>query len=393
MLERRLFLKLAGAAGVAAGSPRVALASAPTENRLVVVILRGGLDSLHAVPPYGDPEYARLRPRLALPGPGEENGALDLDGYFGLHPALAPLRRLYREGELLVVPAATTRYRDRSHFDGQNLLENGSGIPFGAKDGWLNRAIVGLDRGDRRMGLALGPAVPLLLHGPAPVATWADSPLPKTDKDFLGRLAYSYRDDPLFSRVLADARGGMSPSMDGSMGGETGRGKEMETAAKAAAQLLAAPGGPRVAAIESHGWDTHFGQDWRLARLFAQLSAGMVALKDGLGAHWRRTVVTIVSEFGRTAAENGSKGTDHGVGGLALLLGGAVNGGRVGGDWPGLGRTALYEGRDVRPTTAYESLFKAALIGHLGVPPAVVEDEVFPGSRDLAPAEKLFRTA
>lgn len=173
------------------------------------------------------------------------------------------------------------------------------------------------------------------------MATWADSPLPKTDEDFLKRLAYTYREDPLFARTLAEAQGSMSPSIERSMGGRTARGKEFEIAAKAASQLLARDDGPRIAVMESQGWDTHFGQDWRLAGLLEQLSTGLIALKDGLGAHWRETAVIVVSEFGRTAAENGSRGTDHGIGGLALLLGGAVRGGRVAGAWPELSQSAL----------------------------------------------------
>ena len=392
MLDRRSFLKLCCAIGAASANPRLAFATVPTENRFVLVLLRGGLDGLHAVPPYADPEYGRLRPTLAIAAPGQENGALDLDGSFGLHPALAPLKRLYGEGQLLVIPAATTGYRARSHFDGQNMLENGSGIPFGAKDGWLNRAIVSLNQGDRRLGLALGPAVPLLLQGEAAVATWADSPLPRTNEDFLQRLAHTYRGDPLFARTLADARGSMAPSMESMPDGGNQRSRAFKIAATAAASLMARNEGPRIAVIESQGWDTHFGQHWRLTRLFGQLSDGLIAFKEGLGAHWQRTAVLVVSEFGRTAAENGSRGTDHGVGGLALLLGGAVKGGRVAGAWPGLTPAALYEDRDIRPTTHYESLFKSALIRHLGASPSTVEDKVFPRSRSLAPAEDLFRT-
>ena len=391
MQGRRSFLKLGAAAGLAAAGPRLAFAAAPTDRRLVLVILRGGLDGLHAVVPYADPDYRRLRPTLALGAPGEENGARDLDGAFGLHPALASVRRFYARGEMLVVPAATTRYRARSHFDGQNLLENGTGVPFGARDGWLNRALWSLGRGDRRLGLALGPAVPHVLRGRAPVAAWADSPLPRAGEDFLRRLAQAYRDDPLFARALAEARGAARPSMTEMPAGRDRRGHELETAATAAAELLARKDGPRIAVIESQGWDTHFGQDRRLSRLFSRLSAALDALEAGLGSRWRDAAVMVVSEFGRTAAENGSRGTDHGVGGLALLLGGAVRGGRVAGTWPGLGPADLHEGRDVRPTTAYESLFKAALIDHLGVAPAVVEDEVFPDSGELAPMENLFR--
>ncbi len=392
MLDRRHFLHLSGAAGLTVAWPSLAGAAAPTENRLVFVILRGGLDGLHAVPPHGDADYYRLRPNLAVPAPGQAGGALDLDGSFGLHPALAPLHRLYNDGELLVVPAATSVYRDRSHFDGQNLLENGSGIPFGAKDGWLNRAIAQMSDGNRRLGLAMGAAVPLLLQGNARVVTWAESPLPKASEDFLKRLAYTYRHDALFARALAEAQGSMSPAMEPAAYRRSMRGKAVVTAAKAAAELLVRDDGPRVAVMEAQGWDTHFGQKRRLTGLFEQLSTGLVTLKDGLGDHWRRTAIIVVSEFGRTAAENGSNGTDHGVGGLALLLGGAVKGGRVLGPWPGLSQAALHEGRDLRPTVDYESLFKAMLIDHLHLSPASVEDKVFPNSRPLEPATDLFRS-
>ena len=287
MPDRRLFLKLAGATGLAAVGSRMAFASAPTEKRLVVVVLRGGLDGLHAVPPYADPEYARLRPNLGLAPPGTDDGALDLDGNFGLHPALAPLHRLYREGGMLVVPAATTRYRNRSHFDGQNLLENGSGIPFGAKDGWLNRAIAGLDRSDRRLGLALGPSVPLLLQGPARVATWADSPLPRADEDFLRRLAHAYRGDPLFLPGVGGCRGQHGPP---SMGGEAERGQGTGDGGGArAGQLLAQEGGPRVRGhrVPGLGYPFRTGLAAR-APCSDSWSAGIVALKSGLGAHWPR---------------------------------------------------------------------------------------------------------
>ena len=204
MLERRSFLT--GAAALAALAPlastRAAFAAAPTDRRFVLVLLRGGLDGLHALPPHGDRDYRRLRPTLALsPDP-----ALDLDGYFGLHPALGDLMPLYRAGELLLVPAAATRYRDRSHFDGQNMLENGSGKPYGAQDGWLNRAILGLNGGDRRLGLALGPSVPLILQGPAHIRSWSDSSLPAVDEDFLARITVAYQHDPLFAAALRDAK-------------------------------------------------------------------------------------------------------------------------------------------------------------------------------------------
>jgi uncharacterized protein (DUF1501 family) len=390
MLERRSFLT--GAAALAAlASARAAFATVPTDRRFVLVLLRGGLDGLHALPPHGDRDYRRRRPTLALsPDP-----ALDLDGYFGLHPALSDLMPLYRARELLLVPAAATRYRDRSHFDGQNMLENGSGKPYGAPDGWLNRAILGLNGGDRRLGLALGPSVPLILQGPARVRSWSDSLLPAADEDFLARMTVAYRDDPLFGAALRDARGGGKPAvvMD-DMAGEPGPAQVYVKAARAAADLLARPDGPRVAVLESQGWDTHFAQERRLKELLREIiSLGLLELKRGLGEAWQETVVMVVSEFGRTAAENGSGGTDHGTGGLALLAGGAVAGGRIVGDWPGLSDRALYEARDVLAANAYERLLKAVLIGHLGLDPGHVEDRVFPASRALSPMNGLFRRA
>jgi uncharacterized protein (DUF1501 family) len=389
MLERRSFLT--GAAALAAlASTRAAFAAAPTDRRFVLILLRGALDGLHALPPHGDRDYRRLRPTLAL----SPDAVLDLDGYFGLHPALGDLVPLYRAGELLLVPAAATSYRDRSHFDGQNMLENGSGKPCGAQDGWLNRAIVGLNGGDHRLGLALGPSVPLILQGPARVRSWSDSGLPAADEDFLARMTVAYQNDPLFAAALRDARGGATPAVAmGDMAGEARPAQVYLKAARAAADLLARPDGPRVAVLESQGWDTHFAQERRLKELLGELSRGLLELKSGLGEAWRETVVIVVSEFGRTAAENGSRGTDHGTGGFALLAGGAVAGGRIVGDWPGLSERALYEGRDVLAANAYERLFKAVLVGHLGLDPGFVEDRVFPASRAQSPMDGLLRQA
>lgn len=396
MINRRLFLQQSGLTGLSAvmAAPGVAFAAAPTENRLIVIVLRGGLDGLHALAPYADPEYRRLRPSLALAPPGSEGGVLDLDGGFGLHPALAPLSPLFSKGELLPIPAVATRYRRRSHFDGQNVLETGRDKPFVARDGWLNRAITGLNAGDRRLGLGLGPAVPLILQGAARVQTWSESKLPEVDEDFLSRLAFTYESDPLFGQALADARNAPK-GMDGMQMGKsrTPRNKEFEKTAKTAATLLARSAGPRIAVIEALGWDTHFGQIRRLNDLLGQLARGIMALRDGLGDNWRKTAIIAISEFGRTAAENGTRGTDHGTGGLAILAGGAVQGGKIGGKWPGLSPDRLYENRDLRPTTAAESIFKAALTDHMGLSQNFVEDTVFPNSRSTQPLSGVFRRA
>ena len=396
MLTRRNVLKTAGTATLLGSvlPARVAFGSAPTENRLAIVILRGGLDGLHAVPPYGDRRYGALRPTIAVPPPGEEDGALDLNGYFGLHPALAPLQPLFAQKQLLIVQAATTGYAQRSHFDGQNVLENGTDIPYGANDGWLNRALVRLNDGDRRLGLSVGHSVPLVIRGEARVQTWAPTNLPQVDDDFLTRLAYVYEQDATLADALREARQSQEVT-SGMMDRGTARGGprgQYQALSQAAGQLLAAPDGPRIAVFEAGGWDTHFGQIFRLRRQLGELAEGLMTFKDSLGPAWDKTAVIVLSEFGRTAAENGSRGTDHGVGGIALLLGGAVAGGRLAGEWPGLSERALYEGRDVQPTTDYRALLKAMLRERMSLDVGFIEDTVFPGSRTVPAAEGLFRS-
>lgn len=395
MIDRRRFLQATGAATAASVvAPRLALAGAPTENRFVFILLRGGLDGLHAMAPYADLQYRAQRPTLALAAPGVAQGALKLDGTFGLHPALAPMHALYQSKELILVPASATQYRKRSHFDGQNMLENGSGKPYGLKDGWLNRAIAGMGGANRKMGLALGPSVPLILQGDQRVQTWANTRLPDVSTDFLTRLAQVYKTDAMFAAALADARSAMKPAMGkGDMEFRPGGGQDFRVAAKAAAQLLSRKEGPRIAVMDLGGWDTHFRQEARLKALFADLSSGVTELKTELGAAWAKTVVLVVSEFGRTVAENGSNGTDHGTGGIAFITGGAVKGGRIAGDWPGLSQAARYEGRDVNPVNAYEGFFKAVLVSHLGLTQGFVEDTVFPSSRSIRPVDGLFRTS
>ena len=389
MLNRRVFLQLSGA-GVIESLIRsgAAFAQTPGEKRFVFIFLRGGLDGLHALAPVADPDYRRLRPTLALEG----DQLSYLDGYFGLHSALSGLVPLYQAGELALVPAASTRYRNRSHFDGQNMLENGSGRPFGAHDGWLNRAILGLNGAERRLGLALGPTVPLLLQGAAEIRTFAVSPLPEVDDDYLFRLGQLYKNDPLFARAFSAAQAGMDPTatMEGTGSAPLAR-RDFAVSAQVAAELMSQPGGPRIAAMEMQGWDTHFGQAGRLNALLADLAQGIMDLRSGLGAAWRDTVVMVASEFGRTAAENGSRGTDHGTGGLVLLAGGAVSGGRIHGDWPGLSSRMLYEERDVAAVNTSEGLFKAVLTQHLGLSEAFVEDTVFPDSLATPPFDGLIR--
>ena len=389
--RRQMIQSGLGSVGLALLGSRSAFASAPTENRLVLIVLRGGLDGLDALPPFEDRSYKHLRPTLALHPGGDLEGVQSLDGYFGMHPGLAPLQPLYQAGELLFVPAISTRYRTRSHFDGQNLLENGSGTPFGARTGWLNRAILGLNDQDARLGLSIGPAVLLILHGDASVQTWTHSNLSPVDEEFLARLMNAYQADARFLDSLHDAQGALKPELDMTASeGQPRRRTEFTLAAHAAADLLSQTKGPRIAVMEMTGWDTHFAQQRRLMPLLGVLSSGLLELKSGLGTHWDKTTVVVVSEFGRTAGENGNRGTDHGTGGLSLIAGGAVRGGQITGTWPGLSNKALLDERDVRPANSYEALFKTLLIGHLGLDPGFVEDKVFPNSRAFAPMDGLL---
>jgi uncharacterized protein (DUF1501 family) len=387
MATRREALQLLGAMAAAAGLPRLALAApSSSERRLVFVFLRGGMDGLSAVPATGDPDYAARRGELAV------NGALPLDATFGLSPYLAEMRKLYAARELAVLHAVASPYRERSHFDAQNLLENGTAKPFGRETGWLNAALGASARG----GLALGQSIPLVLRGPAHVGSWSPSALPGPDANLLERLAELYRGDALLARSFAAAREaqGMMERRDAARAGMGGGGPQpVVELAKAAGEILGKREGPRVASIDFGGWDTHInqlGEYSALTRNLRLLDRSVATLKDALGPAWRHTAVLVVTEFGRTVAPNGSNGTDHGTAGAAFVAGGAVRGGRVIADWPGLGERALHEGRDLRPTLDLRALFKAALIAQMGLDEAALEAQVFPGSRGVKPLAGLF---
>ncbi len=401
MLARRRVLGVLGAA-LAAMPARLVLADAPTRRRFVVVILRGGLDGLAAVPPYGDPDYRDARGALAIAEPGRDDGALDLGGRFGLHPALAPLHAFYQRGEMLAIHAACSTYRGRSHFDGQDVLESGIATPHGARDGWLNRALAAIPAAmsGTRDGLALGPNVPLVLRGAMPVASWAPTDLPEVEPGLMQSIAALYRHDAMLGPALAEGLKAQSFAdqvmNDGQrMNQAPGAGRQQfRQAARAAGRLLAPANGPKIAALDLGGWDTHANQGavrGRLAQALATLAEGIADIAEGVGAAWRDTVVLVATEFGRTVSVNGTGGTDHGTGGVAFLVGGAVAGGRVLADWPGLSPDRLHDGRDLMPTIDLRSVAKAVLVDHLGLPPLTVETRVFPDSRQATPARGLLR--
>lgn len=399
-LDRRALLSggaLSLAMMTAGGRMAWAVAAAPTDQRFVLVILRGAMDGLGAVPPYGDPDYASSRPNIALGAPGGAEGSLDLGGFFGLNPGLKPIHPWFASNELLVVHAVAGAYRGRSHFDAQDLLESGGATPHAMDTGWLNRALASLRGSGEPMGLALGQTVPLALRGSAPVSSWAPDVLPAANGDLLAQLGELYRHDPVLSVALQEglATQARVEGMGDAGGGRGDGAKAFVAMATMAGKMLAAPTGPRIATLEIGGWDTHVGQgaaNGRLGRQLAVLADGLVALRAGLGDAWGRTVILAATEFGRTVAANGTGGTDHGTGGAAFLMGGAVAGGRVVANWPGLSRDKLLEGRDLAPTTDLRSVAKAVLNQHLGIATAALDTSVFPDSRGVAATPGLIRS-
>jgi uncharacterized protein (DUF1501 family) len=372
--------------------PKFARAGDGRDPRLIVIILRGALDGLATVAPLGDPDYAGLHDSIALTSDGPRAAAM-LDSFFALHPAMPEFARMYREKHAAVVHAVATSYRERSHFDGQDVLESGFAGPGRVQSGWLNRALETLPKGERVMsGLAVGPTTPLVLRGAAPTVGWAPVALPQADDDTAMRLVELYRQrDPALASALSQglqldktARGDEMTRKSG-----TNNAGAMRLVARGAAKLMSADDGPRIAALAFDGWDTHAnegGPVGRLAQLLSGLDGALAEFERGLAERWRETVVVVVTEFGRTARVNGTDGTDHGTGTIALLAGGAVKGGRVISDWPGLTPASLYQGRDLAPTADLRAVFKGVLHDHLGLAERVLADTVFP---DSAPVKAM----
>jgi uncharacterized protein (DUF1501 family) len=395
-LSRRALL-LGGASFAAwAYLPKFARASDGRDPRLIVVILRGALDGLATVAPVGDPDYAGLHGSIALT-PDGPHAAVMLDSFFAMHPSMPEFARMYREKHAAIVHAVSTPYRDRSHFDGQDVLESGYAGPGRVQSGWLNRALEALPRGDRVMsGLAIGPTTPLVLRGAAPTVGWSPVTLPQAADDTATRLIelYRHRDHALASALSQGLQLDKSAQGDDMKPkpGTNGAGA-MRLVARGAAKLMAADDGPRIAALAFDGWDTHAnegGPVGRLAQLLGGLDGALAEFEGGLGERWRDTVVVVATEFGRTARINGTDGTDHGTGTIALLAGGAVKGGRVISDWPGLKPASLYEGRDLAPTTDLRAVIKGVLHDHLGVAERVLAETVFPDSAAVKPVKGLM---
>jgi uncharacterized protein (DUF1501 family) len=408
-LDRRSLLQSFAAAGIAGalgGKARFAFAVTPGDRRLVIVILRGALDGLAAAPPYGDKDYAPTRGPLALQTTG--TGALhDLDGFFGLHPSFTNLKTLYDSKQLVVFHNICSPYRDRSHFEGQNVLESGGREPHLLQDGWLYRALqpMGIGSGDRALAIALTP--PLMLSGKTPTGSWMPAVMPAPDEVFLNQVRALYANDAMLRESLSSAlalQAASQNAMDdptsmtaGPEGGKRlgGAYGNLTPLFRGAGKLLAASDGPRVATLEASGWDTHVAEgaaDGQLARRLQALDVAVDALRAAMGPDvWNRTAVVMVTEFGRTVRPNGSGGTDHGTGGAAFLLGGAINGGQVKADWVGLNSAVLKDGRDQPAKTDLRALFKGVLAEHMDVPAGALESTIFPDSGSAMPIKGLIR--
>jgi uncharacterized protein (DUF1501 family) len=400
LVSRRRFVAgtaLAGLLGCASSLSFAGTGSAGG-NRFVLVILRGGMDGLGAVPAIGDPDFAAARGPLAQFG----SSPLALDATFALHPQLVELYAMYGRGEAAVIHAVGLAYRERSHFDAQQLLESGGTRPYELATGWLGRVLS--TSGSK--GIALNTSVPLVLRGNAATDTWAPAMLPDPSADLVARLERMYAGDPALATALERARAlhldappmqDAATMSDGMAAGVIPGAKHPGTfvvLARRAAEFLTQPVGPQAAVLELGGWDTHANQvnpNGALASALRQLDAGLAALRAGLvqGDAWGRTVVVVASEFGREVAVNGTLGTDHGTGGAAFVLGGAVRGGRVVADWPGLAQGKRFEGRDLRTTTDLRAVLKGVLSDHLRVASRTLDGDVFPASENIRPLALL----
>jgi uncharacterized protein (DUF1501 family) len=382
MYDRRSFLAYGAAAAALLAAPKVAVAQAATDRRFVFVIQRGAADGLGTLAPTGDPAFAGLRGAFAQ----DFQGGARAGDYFTLHPNLAEAGRMFSAREALFVHAVASPYRDRSHFDGQNILETGGTVAYALRDGWMNR-LLGLLPGGESRAIAVSATVPMVLRGTREVGSYAPSALPDASDDLLARVGNLYQSDAQLHGAWEQAM--QTRTMAGDISG--GGGQNGAATGQLAARLLSGAEGARIAVIETGGWDTHAGQRGRLGQQLRGLDAMLGALKTGLGADWANTLVVVATEFGRTAAPNGTGGTDHGTASLAMLFGGAVAGGRVVADWPGLAQRSLYEGRDLKPTLDLDTLIASAVSEHYRLDMGRSARALFPNIATARAVESLIR--
>ncbi|UPR59889.1 DUF1501 domain-containing protein [Vibrio sp. ED004] len=386
-MNRRQFMGLAAAVGVSAMLPFPSFAKTRSDNIFVWISLRGAMDGLNVVVPHADPDYADLRPNIGL----KTKQLLKLDSFFGLHPSLKSCHQWYENKEVSFVHACSTAYRERSHFDGQKILENGTSDPFNT-EGWLNRLLT--LSSEQYDGIAIDSGLPLIMQGESTVASWYPNRLKTRDKQ-TELLEELFQSDQMLSANFESVM-----KID-ELVGDQGVGKQFKSLMSKTGDILSADNGPNIAALELGGWDTHANQgsvNGRLSNQLKILDAGLAALKESLGTRWNNTMIIAASEFGRTAKENGTKGTDHGTGNVMLVAGGAMvhkasnisssgtSGGQVIANWPGLSQENLYQGRDLKPTTDIRGVIKGVLGEHLSINTKQL-NTIFPDSERVKPLE------
>ncbi|MCW4463068.1 DUF1501 domain-containing protein [Sphingomonas sp. BT-65] len=383
MLNRRNFVVTGAAGALSLGfAPRLAFAKAATDKRFVFIIQRGAADGLGTLAPVGDPAFAAQRGALAE----EFAQGIKLDSMFALHPNLKNVAQLYASKEALFFHAVASPYRDRSHFDAQNVLETGGTSAYQLKDGWLNRLLAVLPDEERK-AIAVAATIPMAMRGKVEVTSYAPSVLPDASDDLLARVTTLYAEDPQLHALWQQATATRTLTSD--LGANGGRNAAATGAL--AAKLLTAGNGARIAMIETGGWDTHAGQRGRLGNQLNGLDQMIASLKTGLGPLWSKTMVLVATEFGRTVKVNGTGGTDHGTASVAWLLGGAVKGGRVAADWPGLADAALYEARDLKPTTSLDTVIGSAVASHFAIDPQRAMPALFPDQKSAKVIDGLIR--
>mgnify|MGYP005991792971 FL=1 len=393
---RRRLLALTGATvATAALVPQISFADGPKDRPLILILLRGGLDSQALFPLYTDPKYGSVRGPVALAPPGSYGGLLDLDGSLGLHPVAEPLLPYWQAGQMAIAPAVASPYRGQSHREAQSILESGlqDYDPNNAAGGWLNRALSASGAGDGSIrALSLGTTVPLILSGATPTEPWLPSELAPNRAGYLERIATLYANDPILSEALTTgirARN-LRHSIMGPdhVAADTAgiAAQNLSIATEMVGRALSAQDGPRVAVIECGGWDSHLQQgslEGPLARALAGLASGLTALADGLGPVWDNTMIVTIGEFGRTVRPNDQGGTDHGTAGMALILGGALKKSQRLGDLP------MLQAGGLDPTLDSRALFKGILAQHWGLTRSVLDKRVFPDSASITPISGL----
>ena len=402
MTSRRVFIKAGAAAMLSLGfAPafltRAAAAAEGRKKLLIAIFQRGAMDGLNMLVPFGDAEYYRLRPSIGIPQPGKDNGAVDLDGFFGLHPRMAALKPLFEQGQLAAIHACGSPDATRSHFDAQDYMESATPGIKATRDGWLNRYLQATSASSPLNGVAVTRQMPRSMAGKAATLAFGGvDEFAVRDAMGSGRAiedSYAHTSDSLLGASAKEAFEAMGVLQKATAGGYTpANGAEYPRSAfgrslQEIARIAKADVGLEVAFAESTGWDTHVNQgagDGQLAGRLDDLAQGIAALTRDLGDRMTDTVILTMSEFGRAAAQNGNGGTDHGHGNAMMLIGGPVKGGKVYGKWPGLRPEQRYEARDLAVTTDFRDVFAEVVTTHLGAPQSALP-KIIPGYAPVKP--------